>query len=292
MTLVVFRLIFWLLQPSLPRRIGRGGLTVAGMIAAALLFSAGSPAGAQEINCTFSATNISFGSIDVSTGKPFDATGNFTYACTGNSREMVRICPSWDVGNVGQLDDGAGHRLQYNLYSDDSHSTIWSTWFGKTKGPTIDVPIGRSERATGDATVYAEVAASQQSVPPGTYKATIGGGHVSIAYDSANQGSCDSIKHSQKIQRVSFTVTAKVVGAAGGSGAASGGDSAGSSTEQLKRGMKIEDVTHLLGPGKQLSESVGDAGLKTQVYEYLSADQRYNVTYVDGLVVRYSISSK
>lgn len=285
MTLVVFRPIFWLFQQSIQRR---RGLTFAGMTAAALLLSAGSPAQAQEINCTFSATNISFGSIDVSTGKPFDATGNFTYACTGDSRAMVRICPSWDIGDVGQLDDGAGHRLQYNLYSDDNHSTIWSTWFGKTKGPTIDVPIGRSERAAGDAPVYAEIAASQQSVPPGTYKATIGGGHVSIAYDSANQGSCDSIKHSQKSQRVSFTVTAKVVGAA--SGTAPGGDA--SSPGQLKRGMKIEDVTRLLGPGKQLSESVGDAGLKTQVYEYLSAEQRYNVTYVDGLVVRYSISSK
>jgi hypothetical protein len=137
-----------------------------------------------------------------------------------------------------------------------------------------------------------KIAASQQNVPAGIYKATVGGGHVSIAYDSANHGSCDSIKHSQKIQRVSFTVTAKVVGAAGGPGAASGGEAAGTPAGQLKRGMKIEDVTRLLGPGKQLSESVGDAGLKTQVYEYLSAEQRYDVTYVDGLVVRYSISSK
>jgi len=56
--------------------------------------------------------------------------------------------------------------------------------------------------------------------------------------------------------------------------------------------MKMEEVTTLLGPGRQLSESVGDGGLKTQVYEYLTSDRRVEVTYVEGLVVRFSIGSK
>ena len=67
---------------------------------------------------------------------------------------------------------------------------------------------------------------------------------------------------------------------------------AGSPTAQLKRGMKMEDVTTLLGPGKELSSSVGDAGLKTQVFEYLTPDRRVEVTYVDALLVRFSISSR
>lgn len=67
---------------------------------------------------------------------------------------------------------------------------------------------------------------------------------------------------------------------------------AGAPTAQLKRGMKIEEVTALLGPGKQLSESVGDGGLKTQVYEYITSDRQVNVTYVDGILVRFSINSK
>ncbi len=67
---------------------------------------------------------------------------------------------------------------------------------------------------------------------------------------------------------------------------------AGSPTAQLKRGMKFDEVTTLLGPGKQLSESVGDQGLKTQVYEYFTSDRRAEVTFVDGLVVRFSVSSR
>jgi hypothetical protein len=62
-------------------------------------------------------------------------------------------------------------------------------------------------------------------------------------------------------------------------------------TAQLKRGMKMEEVTSLFGPGKQLSESVSTDGLKTQAFQYVTGDRRVDVTYVEGLVVRYSISS-
>ena len=54
----------------------------------------------------------------------------------------------------------------------------------------------------------------------------------------------------------------------------------------------MEEVTRLLGQGKQLSESVGDAGLKTQVNEDLTSERRVEITYVDGLVVSLLISSK
>lgn len=70
-----------------------------------------------------------------------------------------------------------------------------------------------------------------------------------------------------------------------------GGDAAIPATAQLKRGMKIDEVTNLFGPGKQLSESVSGDGLKTQVFEYTAGARIVNVTYVEGLVVRYSISS-
>ena len=67
---------------------------------------------------------------------------------------------------------------------------------------------------------------------------------------------------------------------------------AGSPTGQLKRGMQMNDVTSLLGQGRQLSESVSPEGLKTQIFEYLPGDRRVEVTYVDSLVVRFSISSR
>lgn len=61
---------------------------------------------------------------------------------------------------------------------------------------------------------------------------------------------------------------------------------------QLKRGMQIGAVSELMGLGRQLSQSTSEEGLKTQIFEYLPDDYRVEVTYVDGIVVRYSISSR
>jgi spore coat protein U-like protein len=261
----------------------------------AMLLAGVSPARAQfgphdqdgDLNCSFSMSGISFGTVDLSTGRQADAVGNFTYACTGASRQMVRICPSWDIGSPGYLQDGAGHRLVFGLFSDESHASVWGTWFARNQGFTIDVPMGRSERTMGSAPVYAAIPGGQTGVPPGTYRATIGGGHVSIAYANASNGSCDSIKHNYNVSRVSFTVSAVVTGPA--VPMAPVGGAAGPASGQLARGMTMEA---LYGQGKQISESVGDAGLKTEVYEYVTSDRHVEVTYVDRLVVRYSITSK
>ncbi len=51
-------------------------------------------------------------------------------------------------------------------------------------------------------------------------------------------------------------------------------------------------VSGLLGLGRQLSQSTSDEGLKMQIFEYLPEDYHVEVTYVDGVVVRYSISSR
>jgi hypothetical protein len=64
------------------------------------------------------------------------------------------------------------------------------------------------------------------------------------------------------------------------------------STAKLKRGMKVDEVASLFGQGKVVSESVGDSGLKTQVMDYTTSERKIEVTYVEGIVVKYSITSK
>ena len=61
---------------------------------------------------------------------------------------------------------------------------------------------------------------------------------------------------------------------------------------QLKSGMKADDVTALLGQGQTKSQSVSTDGLTTQVVEYSTADNVVDVTFVEGVVVRYAINSK
>jgi hypothetical protein len=69
-------------------------------------------------------------------------------------------------------------------------------------------------------------------------------------------------------------------------------DQSGSPTAHLKRGMKLSEVNDLLGQGQKKSESSTPDGMKTEIYDYTVDDRDVTVTYVEGIVIRFSISSK
>jgi spore coat protein U-like protein len=197
-------------QPSSRRRLRCFALTcflIATMVSCAAAQTEGP-------KCSFNVTNISFGTVDLQKGNAYDAAGTFTYACTGDSREIIRICPSWGVGDGGTrwMTDAGGNKLLYNLYTDPDRTTVWGTWYSKdVKGASIDVPLGRSQRTTGSVPVYGRITANQQNVPPGAYKAAINKGNAAIAYAYSSQGSCDSIKHGDRVS-VGPSVVAVVSG--------------------------------------------------------------------------------
>jgi hypothetical protein len=73
--------------------------------------------------------------------------------------------------------------------------------------------------------------------------------------------------------------------------------SAASGTENalitpLKRGMKLDEVTSLLGKGQMISQSVSPEGLRTQGFEFVTTENTVDVTFVEGIVVRYAINSR
>lgn len=91
-------------------------------------------------------------------------------------------------------------------------------------------------------------------------------------------------------QKPILQATAQNVASPSGNTPANGSSS--TPITQLKRGMQIGEVSELLGLGRQLSQSTSEEGLKTQIFEYLPNNYRVEVTYVDGVVVRYSITSR
>lgn len=60
----------------------------------------------------------------------------------------------------------------------------------------------------------------------------------------------------------------------------------------LRRGMSIEEVKEKLGDGRLLSENVGADGILTQQWEFVTPGQLFAVTAVEGLVVKYSMTSR
>jgi spore coat protein U-like protein len=224
-----------------------------------------SPASAQEegAKCSFTMSNISFNTVDPASPQPAMATGTFTYACTGDAREIIRICPSFGVNATPRfMTDAAGNKLLFDLYSDQGMATIWGTWFGKVKGPTIDVPMGRSERASGSALVYGRIAPGQQNVPPGEYQLSEGGNNTSIDYGYASKGSCQAILRSNFI-RTPFTVSAMV---------RSGGGTASQSAPPPQTAPVNNQADHKSGGGF-LSKLVANAQYQQAKQNGASADE-------------------
>lgn len=61
---------------------------------------------------------------------------------------------------------------------------------------------------------------------------------------------------------------------------------------QLQRGMKMSAVEAMLGKGQLLTENTSGDGLRSSEYRYVTTDNLVDVTYVEGVLVRYSISSR
>jgi hypothetical protein len=64
------------------------------------------------------------------------------------------------------------------------------------------------------------------------------------------------------------------------------------SAVQLQRGMRMSAVEAMLGKGQLLNENKSGDGLRSAEYRYLTPDNLVDVTYVEGVLVRYSISSR
>ncbi|CAN5606649.1 hypothetical protein BH10ACI4_BH10ACI4_33640 [soil metagenome] len=79
--------------------------------------------------------------------------------------------------------------------------------------------------------------------------------------------------------------------AGGGAPPVAAAAGAGVSATQLKRGMTLDEVSRLLGQGKVVSQTVSADGLKTQLVEYATPDSVVDATFVEGVMVRYSMSS-
>jgi spore coat protein U-like protein len=167
--------------------------------------------------CSFTASNISFGTFDLKKGNPYDAAGTFTYVCTGDAKEILRICASWGLAkdDTRSMTGPGGSKLVYNLYTDEARHTVWGTWYNKNiKGAITEVPLGRSEKITGSIPIYGRIAANQQSVPPGGYQAKIEKGDAAVSYGYASKGSCELLKSGDR-QHVGVTVSANVGGEGG-----------------------------------------------------------------------------
>lgn len=188
-------------------------LIVARLCCLALLVLATSGA-ANAQSCSFSITDLNFGTVDLVQGNAVDVSGTFEATCSGLNT-FVRICPNIGAGSGGMDGSGSprymlngGNQLAFNLYQDAARTVPWgSTLDGAgTNPPTVDITLSLLG-VTVTRPIYGRVFANQQTLPTGTYLSSFSGIHTAIAFRGLNllNASCADIG-SQNAQQAPFTV--------------------------------------------------------------------------------------
>ena len=138
-----------------------------------MLLAAGalSAAATAEAACTISTTAVNFGTYNVFSASPDDATGQVTYRCTAPRPPLVTI--QLDKGgaptfNPRQMRMGS-EILNYNLYLDSTRSTIWGDGTGGSQTYTRSNPPPNQNI---NVNVFGRIPAGQD-VSAGSYGATV-----------------------------------------------------------------------------------------------------------------------
>ena len=138
-----------------------------------MLLAAGalSAAATAEAACTISTTAVNFGTYNVFSASPDDATGQVTYRCTAPRPPLVTI--QLDKGGAPTFDPRqmrmGSEVLNYNLYRDSTRSTIWGDGTGGTQTYTrTNPPLNQNINVN----VFGRIPAAQD-VSAGSYSDTV-----------------------------------------------------------------------------------------------------------------------
>jgi len=122
-------------------------------------------------NCTITTAPVNFGAYDPVTANataPLDGTGTVTVTCTKGAVATVGLNPGGNAqGTTRRMSQGAAAYLNYELYKDSTHSTIW----GDAADTALDIPAAPN-RNPRDFTVYGRVAQAQDATV-GSYADTV-----------------------------------------------------------------------------------------------------------------------
>jgi spore coat protein U-like protein len=176
---------------------------------------AAAPALAQT--CSFTISNLDFGTINVTANVAFTSTATYSASCTGTANTTVRTCPNIDVGSGGSTSGSprfllsGATKLNFNLYQDGSYTSVWGSnlwgFAGSYPSPTIDVVLNGSGSGSASQTIYGQVWPGQQTLPAGLYSSSFSGTQASVSYAYSTVGTCATIGGSHATS-APLTVTA------------------------------------------------------------------------------------
>lgn len=163
--------------PTCPRR-----LIIAAIM---LMLAAISPRPALAQSCSFSATDLDFGVVDVLGASATDAVGSVSVNCTQFLGVLTSIDMRIHLGE-GSGGTGAGLRrmtspsgptpLGFQLYRDAGHTAVWGGIYGGPPGDPLHLTGGALltllTTTTANFPVYGRVPGGQSATVPGSYESS------------------------------------------------------------------------------------------------------------------------
>jgi spore coat protein U-like protein len=118
-------------------------------------------------SCSISTSNLSFGNYTASSGTANTTTATLSFTCTSTTTWWIGLDAGTNSGSTSNpriMSDGSGDSLNYDLYQDSGHSTVW----GNTSGTGVTSSSTGQSAGTGSvqtATIYGLIPIHQYVVP-------------------------------------------------------------------------------------------------------------------------------
>lgn len=106
--------------------------------------------------CTLSVQGVAFGAYDVFSSQSLDSTGNIAVSCDVATSYTLTISPGAGSYASRAMTNGP-HRLNYNLFTDATHTTVWGDGTGGSAS------VAGAGGITANHTVYGRVPAGQNA---------------------------------------------------------------------------------------------------------------------------------
>ena len=184
---------------------------------------------ARADGCSISMADLSFGEISPIADTSQTATSTLSVTCTWspvNLLRNVKLCISLGSGDASSSSvprsmANGSHLLNYNLYRDSAHSTVWGSLYSGSASTPIEMTLSSgysysTTSVTGTATIYAQIPSGQTRVPSDGSSSTVYregfSGYATldyVYYGSVSQSCTSSIVYLET--DFSFEATATVI---------------------------------------------------------------------------------
>ncbi|MGH6812414.1 MAG: Csu type fimbrial protein [Methylocella sp.] len=173
---------------------------------------------AQAQSCSFTATNVAFGTVDVTANAAVNTTATVSITCSALlGSPAFKVCVDLGAGSGGATSAAnrfmlsGANTLTYGLFSDAARTIPWgsSLWAGGGANAVLvnfpGLPL-LGGHVTETATVYGQVYSGQQTVMAGSYLSTFSSTNAEIMWP-VSSSNCTGFSGTAT---TSFNVTATV----------------------------------------------------------------------------------